>query len=218
MVKKTEKTNSPKTIIDMENSSKNNLWNPTNLLDARDNGRHSMKEKTLAEAKILFKCDSILVFPPTGVLADWHRSGWICFYYYPFSIGMTFPFTKLVSDEIDCLHVSPGQLMPFAWRTLACLDAIEEKHNLGINVDVIKHNYTIKKFSNCRFSFVNKNKDELLVLNNETVNDRGWKSEFFFANKASFGSGAPALLEKWNVDGIFFSSLHHYPYLNFSLR
>lgn len=40
-----------------------------------------------------------------------------------------------------------------------------------------------------------RNRDELLVLNNETVNDRGWKYEFFFANKKSLGPAADKLLE-----------------------
>lgn len=180
----------------------NTSWSATNLLDSRDNGHSTMKEKTLAEARLLFNGNPILVLPSSGELADWHRAGWICFYYYPFSIGMTFPFSKLVLEVLDALHVSPGQLMPFAWRTLACLDAIEEKHQLGIDANVIKFNYTIKKFGNCRFSFVNKNKDELLILNNETVNDRGWKVEFFFAEVASLGVEAQRLLEKWNVTGI----------------
>lgn len=52
-----------------------------------------------------------------------------------------------------------------------------------------------------------RNKDELLVLNNETVNDRGWKYEFFFANKKSLGPAADKLLERWNVEGKFFSHL-----------
>lgn len=64
--------------------------------------------------------------------------------------------------------------MPFAWRTLACFDALEEKHKMNTDADVVKYSYTIKKFSNCRINFVNKNKDNPLILNNETVNDRGW--------------------------------------------
>lgn len=63
--------------------------------------------------------------------------------------------------------------MPFAWRTLACLDAIESKHGLKIDMDVVKHSYSLKKFSGCRFGFVNKKWDDPLILNNETVNDRG---------------------------------------------
>lgn len=34
---------------------------------------------------------------------------------------MTFPFSKLVHDMLDTLHMSHWQLMPFAWRTMAYL-------------------------------------------------------------------------------------------------
>lgn len=40
---------------------------------------------------------------------------------------------------------------------------------------MIKYFYSIKKFSNCRYSFVNKNKDEHLILNNDIINERGLK-------------------------------------------
>lgn len=139
MVKKSRKIQLPESNTVMDESSGNNSWVATNLLDARDNGRLSIKEKALGEAKLLFNGNPQLELPPSGELADWHRSGWVRFYYYPFSIGMTFPFSKLVFDVLDTLHVSPGQLMPFAWRTLACLDSIEAKHHLGIDINVIKY-------------------------------------------------------------------------------
>ena len=85
--------------------------------------------------------------------------------------------------------------MPSAWRTLACLDAVESKHKLGIDVAVVKYSFSLKKFNNCRFGFVNKRKDEPLILNNDTVNDRGWKNEFFFAEIASLGADVDYALE-----------------------
>lgn len=60
---------------------------------------------------------------------------------------MTFPFSKLVTDVLNLLNLSLGQLMPLAWRIFACLDAIEAKHGLKIDVDVVKHSYNLKKFS-----------------------------------------------------------------------
>lgn len=48
----------------------------------------------------------------------------------------------------------------------------------------------------------NKDKDDPLILNNETVNDRGWKCEYFFAEKSTLGDDVEHLLEKWNTEGI----------------
>lgn len=146
---------------------------PTNSSYPRDNGKRTMKEEKLTESKLLFRDDAQMVLPSGSELAGWYQEGWVCLYYYPFGIDMRFLFTKLFSDVLASLHVSPGQLMPSAWRTLACLDTIEEKHKLKIDAYVVKYSYSIKKFSNCRYSFVNKNKDGPLILNNDTDNDRG---------------------------------------------
>lgn len=86
--------------------------------------------------------------------------------------------------------------MPFAWRTFVCLDTIEAKHQLNIDVEVVKYSYSMKKFSGCIFGFVNKRKDESLIPNNETVNDRKWKTKFFFVEKRSLGDDADFLLDR----------------------
>lgn len=70
-----------------------------------------------------------------------------------------------------------------------------------IDVDVVKYSYDIKKFSSCRFRFVNKNKDDPLFVNNETIDDRGWKGEYFFAEKSTQEDDVEHLLEKWNTEG-----------------
>lgn len=81
------------------------------------------------------------------------------------------------------------------------MDAIEANHVLKIDVEAVKHSYSLKKFSGCRFSFVNKNKDEPLILNNETVNDRGWKLDYFFVDITSVGEDVH-LLDRWINEGI----------------
>ena len=49
---------------------------------------------------------------------------------------------------------------------------------------------------------MNKRKDEPLILNNDTVNDRGWKNEFFFAEIASLGADVDYALDRWTLGGI----------------
>lgn len=104
------------------------------------------------------------------------------FLYYPFDISMTFLFSNLVVEVLNTFNISPGKV-PFAWRYLTCLDAIEAKHALNIDVEVVKYSYSLKKFSGCRIGFVNKRKDEPMIFNNEIVNNRSWKNQFFFVDK-----------------------------------
>lgn len=91
--------------------------------------------------------------------------------------------------------------MPFAWRTLVCLDAIEEKHHLDINVEVVKNSYGLKKFSGCGVGFVNQNTEDSLILNNEMVNDRNWKKSYFFVDKTTLGGVGDYLLDPWTHSG-----------------
>lgn len=102
-----------------------------------------MKEK-LEETKLLFHRDVAAIVPNPSIHADWYHKNWVCLYNYPFDIEMTFSFSNLVIEVLATLKISLRQLMPFAWRTLACLDAIESKHNLGIDVEVVKHSYSLK--------------------------------------------------------------------------
>lgn len=108
-----------------------------------------MTAEKLSEATMLFDSDIIAVVPESPVEADWSRKGWTCFNYYPFELGMVYPFSRLDNDVLASLNIAHGQLMPSAWRTLACLDAIENKHHLGINFDVIKCCFNPKKYA-CR--------------------------------------------------------------------
>lgn len=104
-----------------------------------------------------------------------------------------FPVSLKMSSQ-PCMSHS-GQLMPFAWRILACLDAIEAKYHFKINAEVVKCCYSLKKFSGCRFRFVNRKKDDPLILNNDVVNDRKWKLDYFFVDKASMGKDGSYLLD-----------------------
>lgn len=37
--------------------------------------------------------------------ADSYKKGWVCFYYYPFDIGLTFPFSQLIADVLKTMNV-----------------------------------------------------------------------------------------------------------------
>ena len=125
---------------------------------------------------------------------------------------MTFPFSSLVTDFLRILDVSPSQLLPTAWRILACLDSIKAKYQLGIDVSVVSYSYQAKKFSGGLYGLVGHKKRDPLILNLELVHDRGWKNEFFFVKKVSLGNHGNYLRDRWNAGGNFF-----YPFQDFIL-
>ena len=184
-------------------SSQESLWVATDFLDIHDNKSNKMKAERLEEIKLLFNPTIDAVIPRPFELVDWFREGWVCFYSYPFDIGLVLLFSKLVKDVLICMQVSPAQLMPFAWRDLAYLEAIEAKHHLGIDVNVVKYCYSLKNFYKSRFGFSNRLKDESLILNIDSINDRQWKHSYFFADKSSMEDEASYLLERWSSKGTF---------------
>ena len=173
-------------------------WVATNLIEAGDSKETFMTPEKLEDTKRFFEGNIEAVIPPSSVRADCFRPGWVCLYFYPFDIGMTFPFSKLVQELLDDMQISPGQLMPFAWRILTCLDAVEAKHKLGIDVNVIKCCYSLKRHFGCRFGFTTK---KALILNVESANDRNWKKDYFFTKRDSLGDGGAHFLDRWDSKG-----------------
>ncbi|XP_074332635.1 uncharacterized protein LOC141670601 [Apium graveolens] len=74
------------------------------------------------------------------------------------------------------------------------MDAIDTKHQLGIDVEVVKQCYCLEKFSNCRIDFSNMNTDDPLILNNDTVNDRNWKKDYFLLRRSLLAMVLPTCL------------------------
>ena len=171
------------------------LWIATDLIEAKDIKASTMKNDRLEVAKRFFAGGVEAILPSSKERVDWFKKGWVCLYFYPFDIGMPFPFSKLVQELFVDIQISPGQLMPYAWRVLAFLDAIEAKHKLGIDIDVVKYCYSLKKFNGCRFEFTTK---RTLILNLEGVNDRLWSKDYFFVDKSSLGDVGSYLLERWD--------------------
>lgn len=192
-------------------SSKIVKWGPGNILDVNDNNMSTIKVRKFKEVLSMFNDETAkgeILHP--SVRADWIRKDWVCFYSYPFDIGMRFPFTHIVENTIKALDMSPAQLMLSVWRILTCLDAIEVKHNLNVDVETIKCAYTIKKFNGCRYGFVSRKSDESLILNLEIVHDQGWRNDFFFVDKTTLSGSTNYLRESWNGEGTsphFFFSL-----------
>ena len=202
MAKKAAQSNTPRNapVRNARNASEVvSLWTLTDLLEAGDSKETLMTALKLEETMPFLPAGTQAVLPSPDERADWYRENWVCFYFYPFDIQLHFPFPKLVRDLVTDMHISPGQLMPFAWRILACLDAIETKHNLKIDIEVVKCCYGLKRFYGCRFGFTTK---RALILNVEGVNDRNWKDDYFFTDKTTMGDEAGFLLDRWNAKGM----------------
>lgn len=200
MAKKGTQSGTSRSVVVKTSGGVKSLWSPTGLLDIKDSKETLMTAAKLDDTMRFLPAGTQAVLPSVDERADWYRENWVCLYFYPFDIGLHFPFPKLVRDLVSDMRISPGQLMPFAWRVLTALDAIETKHKFGIDIEVVKCCYGFKKFWGCRFGFTTK---RALILNVEGVHDRNWKDDYFFTNKTTMGDEVDFMLDLWNAKGRF---------------
>ncbi|KAK1400442.1 hypothetical protein POM88_000047 [Heracleum sosnowskyi] len=90
-----------------QNDRSSSSWIPTSILDSNDLHSSSMTQSKLDEIKSLFSFKVNVVMPAPNHTVDWFLHGWVCFYSYPFDMGMRFPFSDLTTSravhEQSCL-------------------------------------------------------------------------------------------------------------------
>lgn len=111
MAKKNTKNPISQSIDNLEAPTETMGWVVTNLFDSRDSHQSDMKIEKLEEAKF-FRSTINAVVPESTIRADSFWKNWVCFYYYPFDIGLTFPFSSLIVDVLKTLNIFPGNLCP----------------------------------------------------------------------------------------------------------
>ena len=76
--------------------SEHSVWMASNVLESQSHNPSFMTPENIAEVRLLFKSDPevVCVLPDDTCCADYYSNGWVCFYNYPFKIGMTFPILK----------------------------------------------------------------------------------------------------------------------------
>lgn len=126
--------------------------------------------------------------------ADLMSSIWVCFLSYPFSIGMTYPFSKLVTDFFDVTGLAYSQVMPMIWRFLYTIDRLNDIHGTHIGLPEICSFYKLWTHGSNRYVFKVRSSSECL-LGKTKSNDGDWKRGFFFVRRDSIGG--ESLPEKW---------------------
>lgn len=135
-----------------------------------------------------FPSGALLVAPDDADKPQFCPEGLVIFYEYPFRNGFKFPFSPLTHQIMEMYNVSPGQLMPLVWRICWLLEKAtvgwKDKITLG---DLCKC-YEFRKKEMGRVTMYRRRPGYMhLVEGADIVNDRGWKSRYFFVDKRSVG-------------------------------
>ncbi|CAH9139235.1 unnamed protein product [Cuscuta epithymum] len=135
-----------------------------------------------------FPPNAVIRFPAANERMDWFCPGWVNFLYYPFKIGMKFPFSPLTRGFLEFVNLSPSQIMPQVWRILRALEVVREKYDIPFEFEDLGFTYELRTSGPGRFTVAMKDKKPRLIHKVDKANDRGWMHWYFFVLKDSLGS------------------------------
>ena len=143
-----------------------------------------------------------LKLPSPGQGVESCPSGYVIFYAYPFLIGLSFPLPDLIKALLIALQISPGQVVPSYWRMFKCLHERTKDWNEPLSLSEIMHCYMIRRVAPGRLNLKVK-PGQPKLFTESYVNDKGWKSSFFFVKRSSLGKEGFWLREGWNSEGTY---------------
>lgn len=173
---------------------------PQGLLDGDDENVLSPSELNLPGYG--FPPGTEVYVPSGSERADDTAEGWICFYEYPFKIGHRFPFSPLVQQFFKSMSVPPAQVMANVWRVLRGLDLLSSRHGLEVQAADLGHAYYIGTRTPGRANLLVRLGTQALIPDADQINDRGWRSRFFFVRQETLGEAGLIFSPRW-AQGVF---------------
>ncbi|MFS7962158.1 hypothetical protein Hanom_Chr08g00723371 [Helianthus anomalus] len=128
------------------------------------------------------------------VRADFCSDEWVCFFAYPFSIGIRYPFPAFISHFFELTSLSYAQTMPMVWRVLVTLDQIKARHLPDLCIEDLPIAYRLRSHGSSRFLLFSTSKDPFILK--ATKNEDDWRRKFFFVKRDSIDKGHD-LPKKW---------------------
>ncbi|KAF5786764.1 hypothetical protein HanXRQr2_Chr10g0444851 [Helianthus annuus] len=132
------------------------------------------------------------------VRSDFCSDEWVCFFAYPFSIGLRYPFPAFISCFFELTGLSFSQTMPMVWRVLVTLEQIKASHMLNLCIEDLPMAYRLRSHGSSRFLLFSISKDPLILK--ATKNEDKWRRKFFFVKRDSIDKGVD-LPKRWLTSG-----------------
>ena len=163
------------------------------------NNASSLMTISIFFVRIIFPIETkFRAFDPR-MKADLSSPTWVCFYAFPFSLGLSYPFPSLISEFFEITGLAYSQAMPQVWRILHTLHRLNEKHSLRIGLPEIASNYQLRTHGGSRFVLQLRPKKTPFVYR-ATQDNRNFRSNFFFVERSTI-PGGKELTEKWIKKG-----------------
>ncbi|MFS7951131.1 hypothetical protein Hanom_Chr07g00591351 [Helianthus anomalus] len=134
-------------------------------------------------------------FPPGAIIRPFDRNirsdvsskESICFFAYPFSIGLRYHLSDFIVRFYHLTGLSFAQTMPMVWRVLVVLDQIMTHHIPDLCIEDLPIAYRLRSHGSSRFFLFSTSKNPLVLK--ATKNEDEWKRKFFFVKRESIDKG-----------------------------
>ncbi|MFS7963308.1 hypothetical protein Hanom_Chr08g00736561 [Helianthus anomalus] len=137
----------------------------------------------LVTSEIFPKNTVVRPFHPT-TKADFSSKKWVCFPFYPFSIGFTFFFSPLVNEFFNVTKLAYPEVMPLLWRILFTFDRLNCTHSLDMTFSEIADVYELRTYGTSHFTFrIKPGQYSLASKTKHKEND--WRTRFLFVRRDS---------------------------------
>ncbi|MFS8023645.1 hypothetical protein Hanom_Chr16g01453881 [Helianthus anomalus] len=105
------------------------------------------------------------------VRSDFCYDEWVCFFAYPFSIGLRYPFPAFISQFFDLTGLSYAQIIPMVWHVLVSLDQIKARHMSDLCIEDLPMAYRLRSHGSSRFLLFSTSKDPLILKATKNEDD-----------------------------------------------
>ncbi|KAM0047139.1 hypothetical protein Hdeb2414_s0009g00325001 [Helianthus debilis subsp. tardiflorus] len=128
------------------------------------------------------------------VRSDFCSDDWVCFFAYPFSIGLRYPFPAFIYRFFYLTGLSYAQIMHMVWRVFVTLDQTKTRHLPDLCIKDLPIAYRVRSHGCSRFLHFSTSKNPLILK--DTKNEDDWRRKFFFVKRDSIDKGLD-LPKKW---------------------
>ncbi|KAK9740225.1 hypothetical protein RND81_03G020600 [Saponaria officinalis] len=139
----------------------------------------------------------VVHIPRPGQKADFRRLGWTCLYFYPFFLGLRFPFPKLIQDFLRLNRLAICQIAPYAWRTLLPLFAMNDSYGSGIDLSDLGHLFTVRSLGHGQVTLRVRENDEHCIVFPAKPDDTDWFRRFIFVENSYFPPPVDYIYSEW---------------------
>ncbi|GFZ17187.1 hypothetical protein Acr_26g0004570 [Actinidia rufa] len=121
--------------------------------------------------------------PDEGETITSTRPGEVAFYEAAFPAGLRFPVHNTIRLILQFYNICPAQLVPNAWRSIACSMALWRVYRYSISLSEFRNLFSLNSNPKPDQGWLYfKARNKKVLLGGYPSNVKGWKSKFFFVS------------------------------------